>query len=387
MIPAPQALKDLLATGSFAKADLYTFSLIGGSLLRWTAADIDVVAAGRLFSSSGPKFERGTTRTVIGLEVDELTITVSADETVTINGVPFMEFVCKGGFDGATVLLERAFMPDWNSPVTGTVVQFFGRMAPIEGGWPKATLKVKSWIEVLDTKLPRNVYQPACMLRLYGNRCGVVRTAFAANGIAGAGATMSSIPCDLSQAAGWFDLGVVEFTSGANEGVKRTVRSYQPGRLVMALPFPSVPEAGDTFVAYPGCHRLVPSLVNQSLVTTIPASRAIAVSSPAAFDDDRGVTLIGLTHSNPGYWDPDAGWVDGGSTKDSDVSLVKVSTPPAQGQYAIAGNVYAFAAADVGRQIVLNWREGAGSADCFVKYRNAGHFRGTPYVPVAETAR
>ncbi len=59
----------------FVMADLYTFTLVGGNLLRYSAAPTAIVANGFSFAV-GPKFERSKTSTVIGTQVDELDIKV-----------------------------------------------------------------------------------------------------------------------------------------------------------------------------------------------------------------------------------------------------------------------------------------------------------------------
>ena len=59
-----------------------------------------------------------------------------------------------------------------------------------------------------------------------------------------------------AQAAGYFDQGIVSFTSGANAGLTRTVKSYDPATgFTFALPLPVAPSAGDTMTARPGCDK------------------------------------------------------------------------------------------------------------------------------------
>src|SRR5260370_41613583 len=61
MKPASAALKALLATRSFAVGDLYTFTLVGGGVLRYTSYDTDIVYNGNTYASGGlggPFFHR-----------------------------------------------------------------------------------------------------------------------------------------------------------------------------------------------------------------------------------------------------------------------------------------------------------------------------------------
>lgn len=91
-------------------ADLYTITLSGGQVLRYTDRALPVTINGATYSP-GPLLRRGKTRMSVGIAVDTLDLTLSADATVTVNGVPILQFVAGGGFDGATLLLERAFAP------------------------------------------------------------------------------------------------------------------------------------------------------------------------------------------------------------------------------------------------------------------------------------
>ena len=61
----------------------------------------------------------------------------------------------------------------------------------------------------------------------------------------------------LGQAAGYFDLGVLTCTSGVNNGLTRTVKSFNGGVFTFARPLLAVPAVGDTFVARPGCDHKV----------------------------------------------------------------------------------------------------------------------------------
>ena len=66
MKAASPALIALLGSSEqFIMADLYTFTLVGGSVLRYSAAPTALTANGNYFAL-GPKFERSKTKVVIG---------------------------------------------------------------------------------------------------------------------------------------------------------------------------------------------------------------------------------------------------------------------------------------------------------------------------------
>lgn len=254
MKSASPALIALLNSQQFYMTDLLTLTLIGGGVIRLASTDIDIVSGGHTFGSSGPFFERGRTRTVIGVEVDTLDLTFYANSSHTISGQPFIQAVCEGVLDGAYVLLERTFMASWGDTSAGTVVLFSGRVSDLPSvGRTEVKVNVKSDLELLNVKMPRNLWQPPCPHTLFDAGCGLSKAAWGVAGTALAGSTVPAVVVSLPQYPGWFDLGSISFTSGANAGVTRTVRSYVPGTLQLINPLPNAPAPGDAFTVYPGC--------------------------------------------------------------------------------------------------------------------------------------
>lgn len=76
MKPATPGMIALLNGSSlFIMVDLYTFTLMGGTQLRFSAGATAITdsTTGNVFAL-GPKFERSNTHTVIGIQVDELDV-------------------------------------------------------------------------------------------------------------------------------------------------------------------------------------------------------------------------------------------------------------------------------------------------------------------------
>lgn len=91
-------------------ADLYTITLSGGQVLRYTNADQAVTVNGNTFTC-GPVMRRGKTKLSVGINVDSLDVTLSPGSSGldAVNGVPLLQFVARGGLDGAQLLLQRAY--------------------------------------------------------------------------------------------------------------------------------------------------------------------------------------------------------------------------------------------------------------------------------------
>jgi uncharacterized phage protein (TIGR02218 family) len=256
-------------------ADLLTFTLTNGLILRFTSADIPVTFEGNLYAggSGSPLIKRDRTRTVLGLEVDSCNLKINADSTHTINGVPFLDAALRGYFDGASVLLTRAFFDSstagdldggFHSPPVGAVHLFGGKVSDCRVQRTELQLTAKSDLEILDVKFPRNVYQSGCSRTLFDAGCGLKPATYTSTGsVVSAASNKPSITCNLSQAAGYFDQGVLTFTSGTLQGVTRTVKTHVGGMIAFSRPLPSMPQVGAAFTVTPGCDKKQATCANK----------------------------------------------------------------------------------------------------------------------------
>lgn len=255
MRAASPALIALLNSGAdFQMADLWTITLRGGAVVRWSGADVPIVSGGQTFAL-GPAIDRQDIGEKIGLEVTTTDMTIVAGPDDLINGVPIIPFIRGHGLDGANVTIERAFLTDWSLPVVGSVVRFSGRVTGISAiTGNSATVTVSSWTVLLNVNMPANLYQVACLHAVYDAGCALDPAAFAVNGSVTGTPSVKMFGSSLSPAANDFAQGRVVFTSGPNAGLSATVGSNDAAgnfQLVSALPNP--PTAGDGFTAYPGC--------------------------------------------------------------------------------------------------------------------------------------
>lgn len=271
---SPALISLLNSSDQFIMADLFTITTRFGEVLRYTTTDRDVKHGGNTFTCTGPNIKRGTTKCVLGLEVDTLEVNIGASTSHLLNGAPFVASALSGALDGATFLLERAFFTDlsWvnigTPSAVGAVIQFTGRVSDVDGTRSSLKVMVKSDLELLNVKMPRNVYEPSCSRVLYDSGCGVNRAAHTYTGkqVLTAG-SRSHFYTNLygigegSLSGSAIDLGVITFTSGANAGLSRTVKSWLESdgsgsaAIRVAFPFPSVPQPGDSFNVSKGCPK------------------------------------------------------------------------------------------------------------------------------------
>lgn len=250
----------LFNTQGFVFADLYTVTLArGAGVLRWTSADQPVKANGYTFVR-GPRITDAGVKQSRGLSVDAVDITFADEGLTTSNGVPALAYIRGNGFDAAAIQIERAFAADWptmygTGPV-GTYIRFSGRFSQATDGGP-ISVKVTgaSWLELLNTYVPIDVYQAPCANALFDGRCKLSRAAYQASGVVAAPApTETSFNTNITPAAGYYDLGTVVFQTGANAGLTRTIKFMQTnGNITVVAPLPVAPAVGDSFFIYPGC--------------------------------------------------------------------------------------------------------------------------------------
>lgn len=255
MISADSALITFMESGvrGAQRWDLLTLTLADGTVLRYTDAISPITTLDARTFTRGPLLERDRTKMVRGVQVDTMSITLTPRPVDLVGGIPLLQAARNGALRGCLVLLEWAYL-DMSNVFKGSMARFYGRGSPTSYESGAIQLSVRSLLEQLQQQMPRDVYQPRCLNQVFDAGCGKSRAAFLVTGsVSGTPTGRSGFGSALAQAAGYFELGVVRFTSGQNTGVQRTVRSFGSGAFTFAQPFPRTIAAGDTFEATPGC--------------------------------------------------------------------------------------------------------------------------------------
>lgn len=268
MKPSSPELRALLASRQFYLVELFTFALASGSTLRYCAGPLSLSANGLTYTaglSVGPYFNRQDPRSKghwgNKLQVDSYVFDVIPGSALVL-GAPFLQAIRSGVFDGAEVVIERAYMPigSYGDTTRGLLRYFTGRVAEIDAGRSVASFMLNSHVELLNLLLPRNVWSPGCINNLGDVACSA--TIPTTTGVVTAGSTLAVINATVAGfggfGAGNFDLGKVAFTSGAMNGNSFSIRTVVLGAtsVIQLLGFmPSAPQVGDTFVMSFGCNK------------------------------------------------------------------------------------------------------------------------------------
>lgn len=263
MKSASPALVALLSSSDqFVMADLYTITLVGGSVLRYSAAPTALSVNGNVFAL-GPKFERSKTRVVIGTQVDELEVLAYPEPTDLIGGVPFLQAAWQGQLDGALLQLERAFMPTYGDTSPGTVVLFAGRISDIDCSRTSIELKCRSHLELLNIQMPRRLWQASCTHTLGDAMCQFDRSALQTTFSAGPGSGQAQVASSISPTpTNLYVQGTIIGLTGGNAGSSRTIANMASGWIYVKLAFLSPILAGDEFQLLPGCDRTLATCTN-----------------------------------------------------------------------------------------------------------------------------
>lgn len=237
---------------------------VPNSVLRYTSWGKNLVVNGNTFLAGPPNFKRGSITTAIGLQVQSMDLKVSARPTDLVNGLPILLYIMQKGLNDCIIKVESCFMGTAGDTSLGTVIEFAGVIGDcIDAGRTSVTMQCKNIVALMQQNTPLRVLQPSCWWTLFDAGCTLVRSSFKSSSIVLSGSTVNTLVTPLTQVSGFFDQGVVEFTSGLNIGVKAGVRTQTGGTLVMVATLPNVVAVGDTFDVYPGCDKTFPTCQNK----------------------------------------------------------------------------------------------------------------------------
>lgn len=260
MKPASGGLISLLnSLNTFLMADLFTITTRTATY-RWTNADGDLIVGANTFTAptdqgGQPLIERGAIESVVGLETDTMDLTLWQGDTAQLLGIPLAQAAQNGVFDGARIKVERLVMSTWGDTSLGALLLFEGVVGGVDIYSTRIDLKVKADLDRLNIPMPRTLIMPGCSNTFGDANCGKSLPALTVTVTATGTPTTTSVPSARGEASGYFNLGVIQMTSGPAAGSRRSIAAFSGGTFTPSVPFTVAPNAGDTFTAYPGCDR------------------------------------------------------------------------------------------------------------------------------------
>lgn len=273
---SPGALQALLSSRAFVFANLYTFAPVGGVPVYYSTADIDIPVQDTTWVHTGPYFDiKGASGAnghwKIGLDVDTWSIQLlprlvdpvtGAATPDELGGVPWLQAVKNGALDNAVVTVDRVYLSQWPQAgqlavVTGAITIFKGLVADVSFGRSSVAVALKSYLSLLSGSMPPHVYQASCRHTLFDTGCTLLASSFSRTGTVSSAASQGVFSSAVAAppGSGTYALGRVTFTSGANAGQVRGVRSWAGGVFTLITPLPSPIAPGDAFTAVAGCDK------------------------------------------------------------------------------------------------------------------------------------
>lgn len=315
---ASAATLTTLSTSQFLKIELWDITLVTGQAYHFTSFQQPITSS--IFDYSGPNtygvgltITRDTITQRAGVEAGNLKVTLSpqADSPaapVLIAGYPIQQAAAYGFLDGATVAMSKLFInfPDTPAvlqPVSagGAVGWFKGTVQDVETDRLSVILTVDDYLAFLgNQQMPRLLYQAGCWHEVYDAGCTLLASAFTSSGTIASAGDGAHFTSGLTQGDNFFNMGVLTFTSGANNGQSGSVSLYKHsgGAFTMRFPFPVAPSNGDTFTVYPGCDKQLATCKNTSTAVG-PAFNNLAHFGGMPFIPTPETILDGATDNPP----------------------------------------------------------------------------------------
>jgi uncharacterized phage protein (TIGR02218 family) len=243
-------------------AELFTVTLMSGTVYRWTSFDQSLAAASHTWLTArdgAPLITRNRFGVKNTVEVPELELRLGCSDALLGN---LKAQIHNGLFDGATVEMDRVFMPTPGDTQFGYVVLFSGRLSGVTIDAEGITVTSKGHNVLMNQQAPRNLYQTNCEHTFCDAGCTLSASAYTFTGQALIGGSTASVlkwnvPGGFT--ASRFVLGKVTMTSGAAAGQVRTVRGAVGSSLGLTYPLYDLPNTGDTFNILMGCDRQLAS--------------------------------------------------------------------------------------------------------------------------------
>lgn len=245
--------------------ELFTVTLTNSAVYRWTSSDRSLTVGANTWLTArdgAPLITRNRFGVKNTVEVPELELRIGALDAIPNIAFNLKTAIHNGLFDGATVEMDRVFMPTPGDTRYGYVVLFAGRLSGVVIDSEGITITSKGHNVLMNQQAPRNLYQTNCLHTFCDAGCTLLQTNYTFTGRtcspgSSADGIVWTVPAGFT--ASQFTLGKVTMTSGAANGQIRTVKLAAGVSMVFTYPLYNAPASGDTFSILMGCDRQLAS--------------------------------------------------------------------------------------------------------------------------------
>ena len=225
-----------------------------GQQFFFTDHDKDLVVSGDTYKAAA-SYRRSAVQTTSEMSVDNLTLEGVLDSAEITDAD-----LRAGLFDGAQV---EIFLVNWADLSQGTIKLRKGHLGDVEAGEIDYRAELRGLAQTLQTTTG-DLYAPDCRVDLGSTECGVNLASFTVTGsVTGVTDRRQFADSARTEADGHFTGGLLTWTSGLNNGLKREVKEYtlSGGAFELFLAMPYAIQTGDGYSVYAGCDKKLATCV------------------------------------------------------------------------------------------------------------------------------
>jgi uncharacterized phage protein (TIGR02218 family) len=239
-------LKNHLAGEVTMLATCWKIARRDGTVMGFTDCDKDLVISGVIYKAA-TGFTPTAVQSSAGLAVDNLDVEGMLDSSA-ISEAELMA----GLYDFAEV---EVFMVNYEELAQGKLQLRTGWLGEVRLARNQFIAEVRGLAQRLNQKIG-DVFSSTCRASFADAKCGKNAASYKVSKTVIAVTTNQIFNAALTQVTGYYNYGVVKFTSGANAGLSMEVKEYiKDVSVTLVLPLPYAIEAGDAFEIVAGCDK------------------------------------------------------------------------------------------------------------------------------------
>lgn len=241
-------LKTHLAGSTLTLAYLWLCNLSNGAVHAFTDHDQDIVFNGVTYLAA-TGFTASKIATTAALNVDNLEVQGMLN-SATITDADLLA----GIWDYAQITLT---VVNYNDLTMGAMQLRQGWLGNVKSGRQNFYAELRGMMQPLQQAIGR-VFAPSCDATLGDTKCGIVLATYTVIG-AVTTATSSRVFTDSSraEAAGYFEGGLITWTSGLNNTYQMEVKTFASGVITLQQGMANTVQVGDTYIMSAGCDKLL----------------------------------------------------------------------------------------------------------------------------------
>ena len=224
------------------------------AVFTFTSHDQPIVFDGLTYEASSG-FMPSSVQTTSGLAVDDLEL----EGLLSSDSITQQDLVA-GLWDGSEVWLYQVNYLDLSA---GAVIYRRGWIGEVRSGKTSFVAELRGVAQRLSQQIGQ-FYSPSCRADFGDARCKLNLASFTVTGtVTGVTNRQTFTDSGRAEAVGFFDLGLLTFTSGANAGLSQEVKTFASGAITCELSFPYAIAIGNTYSMRQGCDKIFATCKNR----------------------------------------------------------------------------------------------------------------------------